>query len=155
MAGAPSQLDLYDYKPGLGEKFKQPLPAEIRDGQRVTAMTRNAAHLIQPSMFKFAPQGRSGLHMSELLPHLSGVADELFDLAPKVAANKRVAYPQGSHANNDGCRRAATLLELRFVQDLPHAHVAEVLGVSLRTAKHWAGDALTALRAELERRERT
>ncbi len=77
MAGAPSQLDLYDGKPRLGEKFKQPLPPEIRDGQRVTAMTRHAAHLIQPSMFTFRPQGQSRLFMSELLPHLSGVADDL------------------------------------------------------------------------------
>jgi len=77
MAGAPSQLDLYDYKPGLSERFREPLPPEIRGGQRVTAMTRGRTHLIQPSMFHFAPQGESGLHMSELLPHLSGVADDL------------------------------------------------------------------------------
>jgi len=77
MAGAPSQLDLYDYKPQLTEKFKEPLPPEVRDGQRVTAMTKNAAHLIQPSMFKFSRQGKSGLHMSELLPHLATVADDL------------------------------------------------------------------------------
>jgi hypothetical protein len=39
MGGAPSQIELYDYKPGLEAKDKQPLPDEIRDGQRVTAMT--------------------------------------------------------------------------------------------------------------------
>ncbi len=77
MAGAPSQVDLYDYKPGLAEKFKEPLPPEVRDGQRVTAMTRNAAHLIQPSMFKFAQHGEGGLYMCELLPHLAAVADDL------------------------------------------------------------------------------
>ena len=77
MAGAPSQLDLYDYKPDLASKFKQPLPDEVRDGQRVTAMTRGANHLIQPSMFKFSKQGQSGLWMSELLPHLSCAVDDL------------------------------------------------------------------------------
>ncbi|MBC8351975.1 MAG: DUF1501 domain-containing protein [Planctomycetes bacterium] len=77
MAGAPSQLDLYDYKPRLVEKFKEPLPPEVRDGQRVTAMTKNATHLVQPSMFKFSPQGKCGLHMCELLPQLSTVVDDL------------------------------------------------------------------------------
>ena len=78
MAGAPSQLDLYDYKPDLAKKFREPLPPEVRDGQRLTAMTTNAAaHLIQPSMFKFSQQGQSGLHMCELLPHLSTVVDDV------------------------------------------------------------------------------
>ena len=77
MAGAPSQLDLYDGKPDLAKKIGEPLPPEVRDGQRLTAMTTNAQHLIQPSMIKFAPQGESGLQMSELLPHLSTVVDDL------------------------------------------------------------------------------
>ena len=77
MAGAPSQLDLYDYKPDLTEKFQQPLPDEVRDGQRLTAMTTGKTHLIQPTMFKFAQQGQSGLWMSELLPQLSTVVDDL------------------------------------------------------------------------------
>ena len=77
MAGAPSQVDLFDYKPDLYKKFKQPLPDEVRDGQRVTAMTRGKSHLIQPSMFKFHRRGESGMWMSELLPHLSEVADHI------------------------------------------------------------------------------
>jgi hypothetical protein len=77
MGGAPSQLDLYDYKPGLEAKFKQPLPDEVRDGQRVTAMTEGKEHLIQPSIFKFSQHGKSGRYLSELLPHLSTVVDEL------------------------------------------------------------------------------
>ncbi|MCH2113805.1 MAG: DUF1501 domain-containing protein [Pirellulales bacterium] len=77
MAGAPSQLDLYDYKPGLAAKFKQVLPAEVSGGQRVTAMTRGGAQLIQPSAFKFSRRGESGIWMSELLPHLSSVVDDL------------------------------------------------------------------------------
>ena len=77
MAGAPSQLDLFDFKPDLVDKFRQPLPSDVRDGQRVTAMTKGRDHLVQPTMFRFSPQGRSGLFMSELLPHLSTVADDL------------------------------------------------------------------------------
>ena len=77
MAGAPSQLDLFDYKPELVKKFKEPLPPEVRDGQRVTAMTRNSTHLIQPSMFKYSQQGENGLWMSELLPHLATMVDDI------------------------------------------------------------------------------
>ena len=77
MGGAPSQLDLYDYKPELQKQFKQPLPPSVSMGQRVTAMTKGQTQLVAPSMFQFSPQGKSGLMMSELLPHLSGVADEL------------------------------------------------------------------------------
>ncbi|MCH2202075.1 MAG: DUF1501 domain-containing protein [Fuerstiella sp.] len=77
MAGAPSQLDLFDYKPDLADKFREPLPDDVRDGQRVTAMTKGKDHLIQPTMFRFSRQGQSGLFMSELLPHLSTVADDL------------------------------------------------------------------------------
>ena len=77
MAGGPSQLDLFDYKPDLHKRHGQPLPKEISQGQRVTAMTKGKAQIICSSAFKFAPQGRSGLLMSELLPHLSAHADEL------------------------------------------------------------------------------
>lgn len=77
MAGAPSQLDLFDYKPDLAKRFREPLPPEVSDGQRVTAMTQGKAHLVQPTVFRFSPQGQSGLYMSELLPHLSTVADDL------------------------------------------------------------------------------
>lgn len=77
MAGAPSQLDLFDFKPQLQKRFKEPLPASVSNGQRVTAMTRGQEQLVAPSLFKFTPQGESGINMSELLPHLSTVVDEL------------------------------------------------------------------------------
>jgi hypothetical protein len=77
MAGAPSQMDLFDYKPGLDRQFKKPLPDSISMGQRVTAMTRGKEQLVAPSMFRFQPQGKSGIWMCELLPHLSQVADDL------------------------------------------------------------------------------
>lgn len=77
MAGAPSQLDLFDYKPDLGNHYREPLPDDIRDGQRVTAMTAGQEHLVQPSVFKFSQKGESGIWMSELLPHLSTMVDDL------------------------------------------------------------------------------
>lgn len=77
MAGAPSQIDLFDYKPELEKQFKQPLPPSVSKGQRVTAMTRGREQLVAPSMFKFHRAGNNGIWMSELLPHLSGVADDL------------------------------------------------------------------------------
>ncbi|MCH2115371.1 MAG: DUF1501 domain-containing protein [Pirellulales bacterium] len=77
MAGGPSQLDLFDPKPNLEKRHGQPLPKEISKGQRVTTMTRGHTQNICASVFKFAPQGKSGLVMSELLPHLSTVADDL------------------------------------------------------------------------------
>ncbi len=77
MAGGPSQLDLFDPKPDLESRHGQPLPKEISKGQRVTTMTRGKEQVVCASVFKFAPQGKSGLVMSELLPHLSTVADDL------------------------------------------------------------------------------
>lgn len=77
MAGAPSQLDLFDHKPDLHKLFQQPLPPSVSNGQRVTAMTKGKSQIIAPSMFKFAPQGKNGVSMSELLPHLSEVIDDI------------------------------------------------------------------------------
>ena len=77
MAGAPSQLDLFDYKPDLHKRFKEELPESIHKGQRVTAMTKGRAKIVAPSMFKFNPHGKSGMYLSEVLPHLGSVADDL------------------------------------------------------------------------------
>ena len=77
MAGAPSQIDLFDYKPELEKQFKKPLPPSVSMGQRVTAMTRGKEQRIAPSKYKFARQGESGIWMSELLPYLSKKADDL------------------------------------------------------------------------------
>ena len=54
MEGAPSQLDLYDYKPGLRDRFDQDFPESIHKGQRLTTMTSGQARFpIAPSIFKF------------------------------------------------------------------------------------------------------
>ncbi|MCR9245920.1 MAG: DUF1501 domain-containing protein [bacterium] len=77
MAGAPSQLDLFDYKPGLSKRFREPLPPSIQGGQRVTAMTRGRTQLVAPSMFGFHRSSVSGVYWSDLLPHLSNVSDKI------------------------------------------------------------------------------
>ncbi|QDT07341.1 hypothetical protein K227x_57680 [Rubripirellula lacrimiformis] len=77
MAGAPSQLDLFDYKPDLQKHFNQALPPSVSMGQRVTAMTRGKEQLVMPSPFKFEQKGQSGLWMSELLPQMSTQVDKL------------------------------------------------------------------------------
>src|SRR5256885_1851062 len=69
-AGAPSQLDLFDYKPELRARFKEELPESIRGGQRLTGMTSNQKTLpVAPSVFEFKQHGKSGVWLSELLPH--------------------------------------------------------------------------------------
>jgi hypothetical protein len=76
-SGAPSQVDLYDYKPKLVEYRGQALPDSVRMGQRLTTMTASQKLSIQPSKFKFAQHGQSGAWVSELLPHIASVADDL------------------------------------------------------------------------------
>ena len=77
-SGGPSQLDLYDPKPTLIKKHGTELPEEIRQGQRLTAMSGNQASLpLAGSPFKFAPHGQSGLEISDALPHVSSIADDI------------------------------------------------------------------------------
>jgi hypothetical protein len=77
MAGAPSQLELFDYKPGLEKLHGSKLPDSVSQGQRVTAMPLGQEQIVCSSAFKFARHGKSGTYMSELLPHLSTVTDDL------------------------------------------------------------------------------
>lgn len=77
-SGGPSQLDLYDYKPDLHQRFGEEVPKSVYPDDRKTTMTLGQSSFpTAPSIFKFAPHGQSGLYLSELLPHLAGVADEL------------------------------------------------------------------------------
>jgi hypothetical protein len=76
--GAPSQLDLFDYKPKLQEMFGQDLPASIRMGQRLTGMTANQAKFpLAASLFNFNQYGESRAWISELLPHTASIVDDL------------------------------------------------------------------------------
>ncbi|WP_417392604.1 DUF1501 domain-containing protein [Gimesia sp.] len=77
-SGAPSQLDLFDYKPGLKKFHKTELPDSIRRGQRLTGMTSGQKSFpIAASMYRFAQHGHSGTWVSELLPQTAKIADEL------------------------------------------------------------------------------
>jgi hypothetical protein len=76
--GAPSQIDLFDYKPELNELRGKDLPESIRMGQRLTGMTAyQTTFPTAPSVFKFAQHGQSGMALSELLPHTAKVADDI------------------------------------------------------------------------------
>src|SRR6266545_2539995 len=77
-SGGPSQMDLFDYKPRLKELATTELPDSIRMGQRLTGMTSTQTSFpVAPSVFGFRRHGDSGAWLSELMPHLAGVADEL------------------------------------------------------------------------------
>jgi Protein of unknown function (DUF1501) len=77
-SGAPSQMELFDPKPGLEKLRGEDLPATIRNGQRLTGMTSGQTHFpVAPNIFKFNQYGQSGIQLSELLPHIGGVADEI------------------------------------------------------------------------------
>jgi len=78
--GAPAQQDLFDYKPGLAERFDQDLPDSIRGGQRITGMTSGQERFpIAPTIFKFSKyrNQQDGLWVSELYPHTARMAHEL------------------------------------------------------------------------------
>src|SRR5947209_3401470 len=77
-SGAPSQLDLFDYKPTLAARYGVDLPDSIRQGQRLTGMTSAQKRFpVAPSVYRFAQHGQAGIWLSELLPHTAKVADDL------------------------------------------------------------------------------
>jgi hypothetical protein len=75
--GGPSQLDLFDYKPGLTSLAGSELPDSVRNGQRLTGMTTGANLPIVPTAFKFAQHGKSGAWVSELMPSTSKIVDDV------------------------------------------------------------------------------
>jgi hypothetical protein len=75
MAGAPSHLELFDYKPQLAKYDGTLPPAELVKNYRA-AFINPSSKLLGPK-FKFAPHGQSGAQLSELLPHLATVVDEI------------------------------------------------------------------------------
>ena len=89
MAGAPSQLDLFDSKPALTKLEGKPLPPSVIGGQRY-AFIRPDAGVLGPR-FKFSRYGQSGAELSEMLPHLARVVDE-------IAIIKSVHTDQFNHA---------------------------------------------------------
>ena len=75
MAGAPSQLDLFSFKPKLAQLEGQPIPPSVIDGQRYAFIQPDAAVL--GPQFKFAQHGKSGRSLSEKLPWLSKIVDDV------------------------------------------------------------------------------
>ena len=77
-SGAPSQLELFDYKPKLMEMFGEQLPDSVRGGQRVTGMTSNQ-HSFPLALgdFDFKQYGKSGAWLSNLLPYHQQIVDEI------------------------------------------------------------------------------
>lgn len=75
MPGAPSQLDLFDNKPVLQKYDGHPMPSDIVKDQRYAFIEKNAN--LMSSRYKYARYGQSGAELSEMLPHLGEVADEL------------------------------------------------------------------------------
>lgn len=78
MAGGPSQLETFDYKPLLNQRNGEQLPDSVRMGQRLTGMSGNQSSLpLAGSIYKFDQHGRNGTWVSELLPHTAKVVDDL------------------------------------------------------------------------------
>src|ERR1051325_10690087 len=75
MAGAPSQLDLFDYKPELAKLEGKPLPPSVIGGQRY-AFIRPDAAVLGPR-YQFAKHGKCGAEISEIMPHLASIADDI------------------------------------------------------------------------------
>jgi len=77
-SGAPSQIDLFDPKPLLRKMNGEELPASIRGEQRLTGMTsgQKSFPCVAP-MFNFRKYGEHQTYVSELLPHISGIVDEI------------------------------------------------------------------------------
>lgn len=78
MAGGPAQMELFDYKPALEKLHNSELPESVRMGQRITTMTSGQKSLpVVKPLFKFAQRGRCGAWVSELLPHIASIVDDL------------------------------------------------------------------------------
>ena len=75
MAGAPSHLDLFDFKPDLTKMDGKPLPSSVTEGQRLAFIRADAA--VMGPQFKFARHGQSGMEISEALPYLSKIVDDI------------------------------------------------------------------------------
>src|SRR5262245_17225737 len=77
-SGAPSQLDLFDHKPKLKDRFAAELPDSVRMGQRLTGMTATQESFpVAPSKYQFEKHGKSGAWVSELMPHTAKLVDHL------------------------------------------------------------------------------
>ncbi len=118
MSGAPSQIDLFDYKPQAATSCHgKDLPDSVRMGQRLTGMTSrpDAASRASPSMFKFAQHGQCGAWVSELLPHTAKIVD---DLCHRQVAAHRGDQPRPGHHLHPDRQPAARPAEHRRLAQL-------------------------------------
>jgi len=76
-SGAPSQVDLFDYKPDLKKLRGKDLPKSVQMGQRLTTMTAGKHQKILPAIAPFRQHGDSGMWISDYLPHTASIADEI------------------------------------------------------------------------------
>jgi len=77
-SGGPSQQDLFDYKPELKKRYGEELPESVRQGQRLTGMTSGQGGFpLAGSVFDFKQHGQSGKWLSDRLPYLGQVADDI------------------------------------------------------------------------------
>ena len=77
-SGGPAQMDLFDYKPGLKDKFGEDVPRSVYPDDRKTTMSSaQASFPVAPTKFKFAQHGQGGTWITEKLPHIAKVADDL------------------------------------------------------------------------------
>src|SRR5438093_11898478 len=71
-------MELFDYKPTLEKFHETELPDSIRMGQRITTMTSGQKSLpVVKSTYKFSQHGKSGAWVSELVPHIAGIVDDI------------------------------------------------------------------------------
>ena len=85
--GGPSQIDLFDPKPELARRAGQPHPDGVEIHQP------NNLNILMPCPYQFSRHGQSGMEFSEVLPHLSGVADELCMVRSMYSAHNN--HPEG------------------------------------------------------------
>src|SRR5262249_48310562 len=76
--GAPSHVDLFDYKPQLAKRRGEELPPSVQMGQRLTTMTAGQkSKPVLPGITGFKQYGKSGAWLCDFLPHTSSIADDL------------------------------------------------------------------------------
>ncbi|NRA95438.1 MAG: DUF1501 domain-containing protein [Planctomycetes bacterium] len=103
-SGGPSQVDLFDYKPGLARLHGKDLPPSVKGTQRVTGMTAGQSRfLVNAPIRPFRRHGESGRWVSDLLPHTAGIVDELCVL--KAVHTEAINHDPGITLINTGTQQ--------------------------------------------------
>jgi hypothetical protein len=103
MTGGPSHLDMFDYKPTLTELAGKPLPKSVLQGTKF-AQIRDGEPLVMPSLWGFKRHGQSGQWVSDLLPHIAEVVDDLTFVRTMVTEEK--VHPHAEFMMNTGHRNS-------------------------------------------------